>query len=74
MASHKRGITAINNFINPFVEQALKTSSAEKVTGPHDTYAFLNTLVEFTDDREMLPDQIAAVLIARRDTTAANLS
>lgn len=37
-------------------------------------YNFLHALAEFTRDPQMLRDQIVAVLLAARDTTAATLS
>ena len=71
-AAYNAGIANINDFINPFVQRAL--SQKQKVNDPDEKYTFLNALTEFTNDPEMLRDQIAAVLIAGRDTTAANLS
>lgn len=37
-------------------------------------YNFLHALAEFTRDPQMLRDQLVAVLLAARDTTAATLS
>lgn len=46
---------------------------ATKTKSDHD-YTFLHELAQFTRDRKVLRDQLVAVLLAGRDTTAATLS
>lgn len=74
LGPYNAGIDVINKFVYSFVEQALDPSIKTAVTGPHDKYTFLHALAEFTNDRDMLRDQIIAVLIAGRDTTASAIS
>jgi cytochrome P450 len=73
-SSYHAGIKSIDNFVIPFVEQALKPSMKETPAGPHDKYTFLNALAEFTQDRQVLRDQVMSTLIAGRDTTGSALS
>jgi cytochrome P450 len=68
------GIKAIDEFVYPFVQQALDPSMKQAPTGPNDKYTFLNALAEFTQDPQMLRDQVISTLIAGRDTTGSALS
>jgi cytochrome P450 len=62
--------------VQPFIEKALRLSPEElEKTAKSDTnYSFLYALAGFTRDRQVLRDQLIAVLLAGRDTTAATLS
>ncbi|EHA57407.1 hypothetical protein MCOR27_001577 [Pyricularia oryzae] len=74
--SYYRGLKVMDNFINPFIDRALRLSPdelASKTKSDHG-YTFLHELASFTRDRKVLRDQIVAVLLAGRDTTAATLS
>ena len=66
----------INSFVQPFIEQALRLSpdELEKKTKSDEGYTFLHALASFTRDRKFIRDQLIAVLLAGRDTTAASLS
>jgi hypothetical protein len=66
----------INEFVNPFVDEALNLSSEELAmkTKSESGYTFLHALAGFTRDRTVLRDQLIAVLLAGRDTTAGTLS
>lgn len=70
------GIKVINEFVNPFIDDALRLSPEELATRSKsdDGYTFLHALASFTSDRKVLRDQLIAVLLAGRDTTAATLS
>lgn len=78
--SYNRGLKVIDKFVVPYIESALrlspeeleKTIQGEKEGGGR--YTFLHALAQFTRDRQVLRDQLMAVLIAGRDTTAATLS
>ncbi|KAI9823564.1 MAG: hypothetical protein M1832_002345 [Thelocarpon impressellum] len=86
----RRNITVIDDFVNPYIEQALRLSpeELEKKTKADEGYTFLHALASFTRDRKVLRDQLIAVLLAGRvsllfrvedradeqDTTAATLS
>ena len=75
-STFKARMKIINEFVNPFIEQALRLSPEELATKTKsDTgYTFLHALAGFTRDRKILRDQLVAVLLAGRDTTACTLS
>ncbi len=70
------GLKIINSFVNPYIERALRLSpeELEKKTKSDSGYTFLHALASFTRDRKVIRDQLVAVLLAGRDTTAATLS
>ncbi|KAI9781900.1 MAG: hypothetical protein M1816_002164 [Peltula sp. TS41687] len=72
----RRHLKVINEFVNPYIERALLLSpeELEKRTKSDSGYTFLHALAGFTRDRKVLRDQIVAVLLASRDTTASTLS
>lgn len=74
--SFNAGMKVINNFINQYIELTLRLSPDELATkGKSDSgYTFLHALAGFTRDRTVLHDQLIAVLLAGRDTTACTLS
>ncbi|KAK1600660.1 cytochrome P450 [Colletotrichum navitas] len=74
--SFRSGLKVINRFVNKFIEKALRLSPEELAskTKSDQGYTFLHELASFTRDRKVLRDQIVAVLLAGRDTTAATLS
>lgn len=71
-----QGIKTINEFVNPFIDEALLLSPDELAgkTKSEEGYTFLHELAHFTRDRKVLRDQLVAVLLAGRDTTASTLS
>ncbi|KAK7752037.1 hypothetical protein SLS62_006001 [Diatrype stigma] len=76
---YNRGIAVINRFVMPYIEQALALPQDElerKVSNDDDTDTdtFLHNLARHTRDPAVLRDQLVAVLLAGRDTTAATLS
>jgi hypothetical protein len=74
MSSYHASLRVIDEFVGPFIDQALSSLSDVKETHFAEKYTFLHALAEFTRDRKVLRDQIIAVLLAGRDTTAAALS
>ncbi|KAK2057795.1 cytochrome P450 [Colletotrichum caudatum] len=74
--SFRSGLEVINRFVNEFIERALRLSPEELAskTKSDQGYTFLHELASFTRDRTVLRDQIVAVLLAGRDTTASSLS
>ena len=66
----------MNRFVEPYIEEALLLSQEEleKRTKSDEGYSFLHALAAFTRDRKVLRDQLVAVLLAGRDTTACTLS
>ena len=69
-------LQTLNNFINHYVHAALvlpKEELEKKATKDHG-YTFLHALAASTRGPKVLCDEIAAVLLAGRDTTAITLS
>ncbi|RDW85084.1 hypothetical protein BP6252_02674 [Coleophoma cylindrospora] len=71
-----KGIKDINDFVNPYIEEALKLTPEElsTKTKSEEGYTFLHAIASFTRDRKVLRDQLVTVLLAGRDTTASSLS
>lgn len=71
-----KGIKVIDEFVNQFIEQALALSpqELETRTKTEEGFTFLHSLASFTRDRKVLRDQLVAILLAGRDTTACGLS
>ncbi|SPN96954.1 related to n-alkane-inducible cytochrome P450 [Cephalotrichum gorgonifer] len=71
--SHLR---VVDSFINTYIERALRLSPSELSTKTKSDadYTFLHAIASFTRDRTVLRDQLLAVLLAGRDTTASTLS
>lgn len=72
----KKSIAVINEFVEPYIDDALRLSPEELATKTksEEGYTFLHALASFTRDRKVLRDQLVAVLLAGRDTTAGTLS
>jgi len=71
-----KSLKVLNAFVEKYVDQALALSPAEleaKTKSDHG-YTFLHSLASYTRDRTVLRDQLVAVLLAGRDTTAVTLS
>ncbi|ESZ95572.1 putative Cytochrome 52A4 [Sclerotinia borealis F-4128] len=71
-----KGLKVINEFVTPFIEDTLRLSPEELATKTktEEGYTFLHALASYTRDRNVLRDQLVAVLLAGRDTTASTLS
>lgn len=71
-----KGLKVLNKFVQTYIDRALQLSpeELEKVTKSDEGYTFLHALATFTRDRAVLRDQLVAVLLAGRDTTAVTLS
>lgn len=76
--SHKyfNGIKTIERFINPYIESTLqlRPEELEKLSKSDKEFTFLHNIALYSRDPKVIRDQIFAVLIAGRDTTAATLS
>ncbi|KAK3328887.1 cytochrome P450 [Apodospora peruviana] len=70
------GMKVIDEFVNQYIERTLRLSPAELASKSkgEEGYTFLHELAGFTRDRKVLRDQLVAVLLAGRDTTACTLS
>ena len=72
----RQGLCVLDKFISQYIDQALQLPQAEleKVTKSDEGYTFLHALASYTRDRDVLRDQLVAILLAGRDTTAVTLS
>ena len=70
--SFYKGLEVLNRFVNQYIDQALELpqEELEKITKSDEGYTFLHALASHTRDRQVLRDQLVAVLLAGRDTTA----
>lgn len=67
---HVPSLKVIDDFIQPFVERAVRGEGRPE----KDSGNFTDALSNYTKDRKVLRDQLLNTLIAGRDTTAATLS
>ncbi|KAI1765335.1 cytochrome P450 52A11 [Hypoxylon sp. FL1150] len=76
LKSFRDGLKVVNEFCNIYIDRALRLSPEELATKTKSDqgYTFLHELASFTRDRKVLRDQLVAVLLAGRDTTASTLS
>ena len=72
----QKSLKVLNAFVEKYIDQALALppSELEAKTKSDQGYTFLHALASYTRDRTVLRDQLVAVLLAGRDTTAVTLS
>ncbi|KAG5940085.1 hypothetical protein E4U53_007665 [Claviceps sorghi] len=73
---YRNGIKKIEEFMNPFIAATLELSSEELETLSRSDkdFTFLHHVALMSKDPKVIRDQIMAVLLAGRDTTASTLS
>jgi hypothetical protein len=66
----------LEKFMVPYIERtlALPAEELEKLSKSDKNFTFLHNIARFSRDPKVIRDQIMAVLLAGRDTTAATLS
>ena len=64
----------MNSFIEPLITKALSLSPAELEHKVTKSDTLLHALARYTRDRRVIHDQLVAMLLAGRDSTAATLS
>ena len=64
----------MERFIEPFLTGALSLSPEELETKLSKSDTFIHALARYTRDRKVMRDQLIALLLAGRDTTASSLS
>ncbi|KAI0137386.1 cytochrome P450 [Xylariales sp. AK1849] len=71
-----RHVKTVEEYIVPFIQEtlALPYDEQEKLADSDNNSTFLHHLANFTRDPKVIRDQILAVLLAGRDTTAATLA
>lgn len=74
--SFYKSLEVLNKFVGQYIDQALDLppEELERKTKSDEGYTFLHAIAGYTRDREVLRDQLVAVLLAGRDTTAVTLS
>ncbi len=73
---YHKGIKTLERFIVPFIQQTLSHTPEEldKLSKSDKEFTFLHNIARFSRDPKVIRDQLLAVLLAGRDTTAATLS
>ncbi|EFY86805.1 hypothetical protein J3458_017287 [Metarhizium acridum] len=73
---YRADLRVINTFVGRFIDLALQMTpeELESKSKADKGYTFLHELARFTRDPKVIRDQIVAVLLAGRDTTAGTLS
>lgn len=76
MKSFRQALDVLNRFTDRYIDEALSLppEELEKSTKSDESYTFLHAIAAYTRDRAVLRDQLVAVLLAGRDTTAVTLS
>ena len=64
----------MEQFIEPFITEALSMSPEELDSKLSRSDTFIHALARYTRDRKVMRDQLTALLLAGRDTTAGTLS
>lgn len=76
--THKyyRGIKVLERFITPFIHHTLTfpPEELEKLSKSDKNFTFLHNIARYSRNPKVIRDQLMAILIAGRDTTAATLS
>lgn len=73
-SSYWAGLKVIDSFINFHIDRVLRLDPQELASKGEERYNFLHALAGFTRDRRILRDQIVAILLAGRDSTASAIS
>ncbi|PSR87051.1 cytochrome P450 alkane hydroxylase [Coniella lustricola] len=73
---YTRGIKKLEKFMAPYIAQALALhpEELEKISKSDKSCTFLHQIARYSRDPKVIRDQIMAILLAGRDTTAATLS
>ena len=70
----RKNLKKMDEFIEPYIRTVLSLSTDELDQKLSKRESFLDALARFTRDPRVLRDQLVAVLLAGRDTTAGTLS
>ncbi|KJZ79132.1 hypothetical protein HIM_01283 [Hirsutella minnesotensis 3608] len=72
-AEFRANLRIVNSFVHTFIERTLRLNP-EELGAKSKGYTFLHELARFTRDPKVIRDQLIAILLAGRDTTAGTLS
>ncbi|PYI11446.1 cytochrome P450 alkane hydroxylase [Aspergillus sclerotiicarbonarius CBS 121057] len=70
----RQNLKIMNDFIQPYIDRVLSLPPSDLTQDPSKPSTFLHALAHFTRDPQILRDQLTAILLAGRDTTATTLS
>ncbi|EAW06530.1 cytochrome P450 [Aspergillus clavatus NRRL 1] len=70
----RQELKVMDSFLQPYIDRVLSLTPSELDQKLTKQESFLDALARFTRDPRVLRDQLVAVLLAGRDTTAATLS
>ncbi|KAJ5549909.1 hypothetical protein N7535_002148 [Penicillium sp. DV-2018c] len=70
----RKSLKVMDQFLQPYIDTVLSLSAGELDEKLSKRETFLEALARFTRDPRILRDQLVAVLLAGRDTTAGTLS
>ncbi|KAJ5619650.1 hypothetical protein N7510_003634 [Penicillium lagena] len=70
----RRDLKVMDDFIQPYIQHVLSLTPEELDQQLSKRDTFLDALARFTRDPRVLRDQLVAILLAGRDTTAGTLS
>ncbi|KAJ5189608.1 Cytochrome P450 [Penicillium cf. griseofulvum] len=70
----RKNLRIMDEFMQPYIQAVIARSASEPNEKLSKSETFLDALAGFTRDPHVLRDQLVAVLLAGRDTTAATLS
>src|ERR1700744_2410654 len=70
----RRDLKVMDDFIQPYIQHVLSLTPEELDQKLSKRDTFLDALARFTRDPRVLRDQLVAILLAGRDTTAGTLS
>ncbi|KAA8644418.1 hypothetical protein EYZ11_002773 [Aspergillus tanneri] len=70
----RRDLKVMDDFLQPYINHVLSLSAAELDRKLSRRETFLEALARFTRDPRVLRDQLVAILLAGRDTTAVTLA
>ncbi|KAI2879733.1 hypothetical protein CBS76997_10719 [Aspergillus niger] len=70
----RQELKKMNDFMAPFIQRALSLSPEELDTSLSKQETFIHALARFTRDPKVIRDQLTAILLAGRDTTATTLA
>ncbi|RAK86245.1 cytochrome P450 alkane hydroxylase [Aspergillus costaricaensis CBS 115574] len=70
----RQKLRIMNEFMAPFIQRALSLSPEELDKSLSKQETFIHALARFTRDPQVIRDQLTAILLAGRDTTATTLA
>ncbi|WWD18044.1 hypothetical protein CI109_102491 [Kwoniella shandongensis] len=70
----KEPMTTIRTFFEPIIDRAIERKRQRQILDENEDIRFIDRLVDVTDDRKLVEDQLINILLASRDTLASCLT